>query len=75
MRLKESTVDGETRVYNAECPTCDDGCMATEWCEGCFSPVCKGCYGEHNQDAPCHICKEYSKRDKYDNLTEEGCGC
>ena len=57
------------------CPNCDDGCTAEKWCEGCERWLCMGCWYEHNDNAECHICGEYSKRDEEGNLTEEGCAC
>lgn len=57
------------------CPNCDDNCIATVYCEGCSLTICTGCYGEHNQDEPCHICGQYSERDAEGNLTENGCAC
>ena len=40
-----------------ECPpcrNCDDGCTAAKFCDGCDETLCKGCWAEHNEDAPCH---------------------
>lgn len=37
------------------CPSCNDGCKAAVWCNGCDMVICIGCNAEHNQDAPCHV--------------------
>jgi hypothetical protein len=64
------------RTAAPRCMNCDDGCIAVKVCEGCNGDlICKGCWAEHNEDAPCHICGQYSARDENGDLTEDGCGC
>lgn len=40
------------------CPNCDDGCIAELYCDGCEQTICRGCWAEHNEDAPCHMGEE-----------------
>ena len=62
-------------MSNKLCDNCNDGCIASLYCEGCEMDICTGCFGEHNQDMPCHVCGAYPARDADGNLTEEGCQC
>jgi hypothetical protein len=62
-------------VHPAGCTNCEERCLVSKWCDGCESWLCDGCWAEHNEDAPCHLCGEYPKRDAEGNLTEDGCGC
>lgn len=72
----KDSIDRLVDLVNAGCPACDcDGCFGVVYCEGCEQTICVGCNGEHNQDAPCHVCGKHCGRDEEGMLTETGCSC
>ena len=36
------------------CPNCQDGCVVSVYCDGCWEYLCQNCWREHNEDAPDH---------------------